>query len=220
MNYSITQARQIIINNARTYSTKLEGKQFLVIYRDRISNTIKCIEPVFFARNYQHLTGILLKDRDGNITQHCSEYFYRKCLDKKIANDEISFKKDGTTQLKLEALPAIMKFTSISKIAGDANNHQPFFYAEKIVGGVNFCLGFCVDKDSGEFVPSSALQKDIKKLTDYPSQVLAIFEREYRGNDNVYHVIKHVAKGVNLRNIIFPSDLSHKFRLDDYVPKG
>lgn len=46
---------------------------------------------------------------------------------------------------RLGALPAITKFTSITIIVGDSNGRQPYLYIEKIVGGVNFCLGLRVD---------------------------------------------------------------------------
>jgi len=65
-------------------------------------------------------------------------------------------RSDGTTQLKLEALTAITKFTSITKIVGDSNNNQPYLYVEKVVGGVNLCLGLRIDEKMHEFVPVSA----------------------------------------------------------------
>ena len=35
-----------------------------------------------------------------------------------------------------------------------------------IVGGINFCLGLRVDAAINQYVPVSALQRDIKELTD------------------------------------------------------
>ncbi len=69
---------------------------------------------------------------------------------------------------RLGALPAITKFTSITIIVGDSNGRQPYLYIEKIVGGVNFCLGLRVDAAINQYVPVSAFQKDIKELTDKP----------------------------------------------------
>lgn len=107
------------------------------MYRDYDTKSLMYIEPVFLSRNFQHLTGINLLNEDGTIMNGCSEYFYEKCINKKLGNNEIGFKKDGTSQLKLEALPAITKFTSITKIIGDSNGKQPYLYIDKIVGGVN-----------------------------------------------------------------------------------
>lgn len=217
--YTINHARSIAISCSSHYDSKLRDRQFLIIYRDADTNSIMNIEVVFLARNYQHLTGLIFLDENKKVIDNASEYFYRKCLAKKLGNDEIAFKNDGTTQLKLEALPAITKFTSITKIVGDSNGRQPYLYIEKIVGGVNFCLGLRVDAAINQYVPVSALQRDIKELTDKPSQVLAIFERPY-GSDCTYKTIRHVAKGLNLNNINLPEDLKTKISLEEYIPKA
>ncbi len=85
-----------------------------------------------------------------------------------------------------------------------------------MIGGVNFCLG--LSKEETEYVPSSALLEDIKKLTDTPSQVLAIFEKEM--NEAVYEKVKHVAKGLNLNNITLPDEINSMIDLKNYVYKG
>lgn len=172
--YTIDEARRIAINCASSYKSSLEDKQFIIIYRDKDTNMIKHIEVVFLARNYQHLTGLNMIDEAGKLLDHHSEFFYKKCVEKKLSCDEIVMRMDGTTQLKLEALPAITKFTSTTKIVGDSNNNQPYLYVEKVVGGVNLCLGLRMDEKIHEYVPVSALKKDIKTLTNAPSQVLAI----------------------------------------------
>ena len=213
--YSISQARSIAISCATHYNNQLKDKQFIVIYRDSFTNQVMYIELVFLSRNYQHLTGLLLLDNNRNLIKGASEFFYEKCLTKKLGNNEIAFRPDGTTQLKLEALPAITKFTSITKIIGDSNGRQPFLYVEKIVGNINFCLGLRIDKSINQYVPVSALKQNIKDLTDKPSQVLAIFERPY-GSSCVYKMIRHVAKGLDLNKLSIPADLSTIISLEDY----
>lgn len=53
------------------------------------------------------------------------------------------------------------------------------------MGGVNFCLG--LTREGEEYVPLSVLLEDIIKLTDTPSQVLAI----------IYHIIPKRYKQIN-----------------------
>jgi hypothetical protein len=84
------------------------------------------------------------------------------------------------------------------------------------MGGVNFCLG--LSKENGIYVPSSALLEDIKKLSDAPSQVLAILEKDMESD--IYSVVKHVAKGINLNNITFPDEINNMLNLENYVYKG
>ena len=106
-----------------------------------------------------------------------------------------------------------MDVTKITKITGDYNNVRPYLYVDKVMGGVNFCLG--LTREDEEYVPSSALLEDIKKLTDTPSQVLAILEKDI--NSEIYETIKHVAKGLNLNHIRLPEEISGMIDLKNYV---
>lgn len=209
-------ARRRVLNCAKQYQQKLLNKKLIIIYRERRDNVIRYIEVVFHERNYQHLTGLELIDKEGNVLRNQSMNFYRKCVENKLALEEFRFKQDGTAHLKLAALPVLMDITKITKITGDYNNVRPYLFVDKVMGGVNFCLGLSKEKDI--YVPSSALLEDIKKLTDAPSQVLAIMEK---GMDaDTYSIVKHVAKGLNLNNITLPDEISERIDLENYVYKG
>lgn len=93
---------------------------------------------------------------------------------------------------------------------------RPYLLVDKVVGGVNFCLG--LSKEDDIYVPSSALLEDIKNLTDAPSQVLVILEKETL--EEIYMVVKHVAKGVNLNSLVLPDEIKDIISLDNYVFKG
>ena len=216
MKYTKEEAKKRVLNCAKQYHQKLLNKKMLIIYRERQDNAIHYIEVAFYKRNYQHLTGLELVDKNGNVLRNQSVNFYRKCVENKLSTDEFQFKRDGTTQLKLEALPTLMDITKITKIAGDYNNARPYLFVDKLIGGVNFCLG--LSQDDNVYVPSSALLEDIKKLTDAPSQVLAILEKDF--DTDIYFTVKHVAKGVNLKEINLPQDITSMINLDNYVYKG
>ena len=72
-----------------------------------------------------------------------------------------------------------------------------------MLGGVNFCLGLTLEDNV--YVPSSALLEDIKNLTNVPSQVLAILQKDI--NDIKYTNVKHVAKGLTLKNLTLPDNI-------------
>ncbi|MEF9945248.1 MAG: PBECR4 domain-containing protein [Lachnospiraceae bacterium] len=167
-------------------------------------------------RNFQHLTGLELIDVDGNVLRGQSENFYRKCVENKLSTDELQFKADGTTHLKLGALPTFMDVTKITKIAGEYNNVRPYLFVDKVIGGVNFCLG--LKKEDIGYVPSSALLEDIKKLTDAPSQVLAILRKDIE--QEIYKEVKYVTKGLNLNKIYLPDEITEIINLANYVYKG
>lgn len=204
-----------MLNCAKQYQQKLLNKKFIIIYRERQNNEICYIEVVFQERNYQHLTGLERIDKNGNVLHHQSMNFYRKCMENKLGLEEFRFKQDGTTHLKLAALPVLMDITKITKITGDYNNARPYLFVDKVMGGVNFCLG--LSKENSVYVPSSALLEDIKRLTDAPSQVLAIMEKNI--DADIYSTVKHVAKGLNLNNITLPVQINSMINLDNYVPK-
>ena len=205
-----------MLNCAKQYKQRLLNKKLLIIYRDRQDNIIRYIEVIFHERNYQHLTGLELVDRNGNVLCNQSKNFFRKCIENKLGLEEFRFKQDGTTQLKLAALPMLLDVSKITKITGDYNNIRPYLYVDKVMGGVNFCLG--LSRENDVYVPSSALLEDIKKLTGAPSQVLAILEKDI--NDDIYCRVKHVAKGVNLNKVVMPQEIKEMICLDSYVYQG
>lgn len=209
-------ARRRVLNCAKQYQQRLLNKKLIIIYREKRDNVIRYIEVVFHERNYQHLTGLELIDKNGDVLHNQSMNFYRKCVENKLSVDELRFKLDGTTQLNLEALPVLMDITKITKITGDYNNIRPYLFVDKVIGGVNFCLG--LSRDDNVYVPSSALLEDIKRLTEAPSQVLAILEKDV--DADIYSIIKHVAKGLNLSNITLPQEINAMIDLKNYTYKG
>lgn len=83
MKFTKEDARRNVLNCAKQYQKKLLNKKFLVIYRERRDSMIRYIEVVFYERNYQHLTGLELIDREGNVLRKQSVNFYRKCIENK-----------------------------------------------------------------------------------------------------------------------------------------
>lgn len=216
MKFTKEDARRRVLNCAKQYQQRLLNKKLIIIYREKRDNVIRYIEVVFHERNYQHLIGLELIDKNGDVLHNQSMNFYRKCIENKLSVDELRFKPDGTTQLKLEALPVLMDITKITKITGDYNNVRPYLFVDKVIGGVNFCLG--LSRDDTVYVPSSALLEDIKRLTESPSQVLAILEKDV--DADIYSIIKHVAKGLNLSNITLPQEINAMIDLKNYTYKG
>lgn len=211
--YTLDEARNVVMNCAKQYDKNLLGKKYLILYKDRLDNIMKFLEIQFEDINYQHLTGIELIDQNGTPRKNVASLFYVKCLHNTLRKNEIQFRADGTTPLKLLALPVIMDIQKVTKIAGDYNNSRTYLVADKLIGNVNFCLGL-KQLESGAFVPASALLEDIKKLTSKQSQVLAIFSKESK--EAIYNTIRYVAKGINLNHLNFPDDVKNKIALTNY----
>ena len=216
--YTKEEARAIAMQCAKIYNKKLAGNKFIFIYRDKLDNDIKFFEVYFGKENYQHLTGLELIDEEGNVREHVAELFFDKCINNRLGKNEIQFKKDGTVNLKLAALPVLMKIHEVTKIAGGYNGIRPYLVADKLVGNVNFCLGLIQDSNNDYYVPASSLLEDIKKLTNAPSQVLAIFSKE--NSESRYKKLCHVAKGLNLNNLKIPQEIMELISLEYYIPKS
>lgn len=76
MKFTIEDARRRVLNCAKQYQQKLLNKKFIIIYRERQNNKIRYIEVVFHKRNYQHLTGLELIDKNGNVLRNQSMNFF------------------------------------------------------------------------------------------------------------------------------------------------
>lgn len=214
--YTKKEALRIIIATAKEYAKMLEGLNYLFIYRNRISNEIEYFEAVFLPRNYQHLTGVEFLDMEGNLLKN-SVFFYNKCLDNTLTEDEFRFKEDGTTPLKLEALPKLVQFLRFSKMTALYNGIRPKLEVDRVAGTISYCLGFI--KDGDYFVPSSCLLEDIRKLGDNPSQILAIMSKKANQSEPIYKEIRYVAKGVPLNKLKMSDELNNMISLEKYVEK-
>lgn len=199
--YTKKEALRIIISTAKEYKNILDGKNFLFVYRDRKNNKIEFFETVFLPRNYQHLTGIEFLDKQGKSRKN-SVLFYKKCLSNTLTMDEIAFKQDGTTPLKLAALPKLVNFIQYSNITALYNGAKPRLTLDRVAGTTNYCIGF--SKSGNYYVPSSCLLEDVRKLSDTPSQILAIMSKSAIDKEKIYKDIRYQAKGVCFEKINLP----------------
>lgn len=212
----LKEAIRIVTTAATEYEENLNNKNFVFIFKNRITNQIEYFETVFLSRNFQHLTGLDFIDHNGKNVQN-STYFYRKCLHSSLNDREIKFKSDGTTELKLQALPLIVKFLKTSKMTAIYNSSKPKLTIERLVGTTAFCLGF--KKDHHYYVPASCLLEDIRNLSDITFQILAVFSKPSNKAFPIYTDICYVAKGVNLINLSLPNELSSLISLEKYNSK-
>lgn len=216
--YEKKAAIRIITSAARDYKNLLEGNNYIFIYKNRQKNCIEYFEAAFLARNFQHLTGLDYIDSSGSSIINALD-FYRKCLNRQLKESEIRFKSDGTTSLKLTALPMIINFLKSSKMTALYNGIRPKLAIERIAGTTNFCLGFKYDK-CGYYVPSSALLEDIRDLTTEAYQILAILSKPASNKFPIYKDIRYVAKGVTLDKLTMPDELIALINLENYMEKN
>lgn len=199
--YTRKDAIRILTVTAKDYKNILEGRNFLFVFRNRVDNNVDYFETLFLPKNFQHLTGVEYVF-DGIVVREPIR-FYNDCVDGRIRLDRIQFRKDGTTQLKLVALPKIVNFISSSKMTGLYNRVRPKLAVDRLSGTTNFCLGFA--RDGRYYAPSSCLLEEIRDLTDKPSQILAVMSK--KSGESVYKDIRYVAKGLPFNKLKLPKDL-------------
>lgn len=159
---------------------------------------------------------IIAAAKDGK-PQKNSVFFYRKCLDNTITEDEVGFRKDGTTPLKLEALPNLIRFLRFSKMTAIYNGTRSKLAVDRIAGTTNYCLGFVKDRDY--YVLSSCLLEDIRKLGDRPSQILAVLSKKADRSEPVYKNVCYTAKGIDLARLKLTESLNRRISLDSYASR-
>ncbi len=211
-----------IIREGKTYKQKLAGTVLLVIYRDREDNELKFLEVEFYPHHYQHLTGVYLTEVD-KVTgervkrEHTAKEFYDRCVKPPyITPQEIEYENPSTINLKMEALPYITQITKITKMTGEYDGKfKDNLLCDYVLGGENSCIGVSVNSDNGRYFPRSCLKENIKKITVYTSQVIAIFQKNVNSKEK-YIDIKYVAKGINLTKINIPADIEALLSLENY----
>lgn len=83
------------------------------------------------------------------------EVCFDKCSKGALAEDEIKLRADGTTNLKLEALPKIVSFVQFSKMTVTYSGDRPKLSVDRFAGTVNYSLGFTLD---GEEISNNMIE--------------------------------------------------------------
>lgn len=197
-----TEAIRKLSQAAKTYDRLLCGKNLLIIFNNPSKPLL--VETKAIPTNFLHLTGVevdkdnILKDVEDPNSNY-KEIFYQKCLNNKLRFDDFEFKKDGTTEQKLDCLDAALNVQKNSKMIGDYNNNRIYLKTNKFVGGVNCCLGLYAK--NGYFVPNTVINGDIRNEVYQYSQVLAILSKEI--GDEIYNEIKFVnRKRVDINKLL------------------
>ena len=207
--YTKKDAIRIVSSCAKQYQEQLVNRSLLFLCADKHSK-VTPIEFTFDASNFLHLTGLKLVNRkrhgsgDGVIS---ASDFYEKCLNHKLREDDFYFAKDGTTELKLDVLPALLTKNLAAKMIGDFHSDKPKLLTEKLAGGQIACMGFVKNSTSDRFVPNTVIKDDIRKHTLRPLRVIACY-RKNRG-DNRYGEITYLAKNVDWDSIEYPETYAY-----------
>lgn len=211
----LQSAVKVAIKEYENYKKNLIDKSMLVIYRNRTTMQLDHIIINFTGNNYYHLTGLAYIEDDGEITknQHFGSRFYRDLEDRKLSFSNLKI-KDNNTALKIKALPFISSQYRYCNMTGDFNESGIKLQLDKVVGNTSTCLGL-KHTYGKNYVPASSLYGDTRKYTKITHQIVAIFIKD-TNNTEKFKTIKYVAKGHNLENLTYNSELKKLFSLEQY----
>lgn len=181
-----------LVKAKSTYDKYLLNKDFLYIFKNKITEKIDFFEMKCIANNFLHLTGVdtTIKAAD----------FYKRLGENRISLKEIGYKSNGTTRLKLEVFDRIHLLVTSPvqvcfqddfftlKLRVDLLLNRPIANRKDIVLGLKQMRGFDF------FVPASIIKEEPQKIGKDFSQVLCILEKN-RG-EREYNVIRYKAKEI------------------------
>ena len=172
MRLTKSEAVKVAAECARRYEKELNERSLLIICANS-EMTVECLEFFFHSWNYQRLTGLKLRENERRGIS--SQQFYQRCLSGRLSINQIELSEDGTSELKLDVLPYLICKNLSAKMLGDFNHQAPRLVTEKLLGGQRACIGFVTDSSSGQFVPNTVLNLDIRDVIQNNRRVLAVF---------------------------------------------
>ena len=208
-------ALNIILRAAKEYEKNLNGNNLLFLISDRHKN-ITYFEAEFNSGNFMHLTGTRLTEEytktlkynkhEKNTEISFANVYYEKCINRRMSVDDFEFSEDGTTPLKLEVLPILMKANLSANIFGDFSSQTFKLYTEKVAGNIRGCIGFIKDKNNKN-VPNTVLKTDIRDCIVENNRILATYRK--KKEEKQYNEIIYVAKNLDLNNVKFPEEIGY-----------
>ncbi len=197
--YTKKEAVSIAISAARLYRDNFVGKRLLFIVTDK-HKRVSSLEVSFDASNFHHLTGLELTNKTWS---HLD--FYNFCIDGRLKEADIEFAEKGTTHQKLAVLPFAFKNSNLSaSMMGNYNNSHPLLYTEKLVGGVKWALGFRDVSGTGDYVPDTLLEGDIRNNLRDTYRIIATYIKS--SNENAFNQIIYRAKKIEYDKLRYPED--------------
>ena len=192
------KALSVVFSCAERYKTELVNRSLLFVCTDK-HGCVHCVEVTFDASNFKHMTGLQTSLDAG--------HFFSLCLDRRLSESDFEFAKDGTTRLKLDVLPQLVKKDLSANMLGDYNGSHVKLQTDKLAGGVCSCIGFVRAEGSGRYVPNTVLKGDIRDKARNLCRIVATY-RKARGEER-YSEIVRCAKGVDWGRLKLPEEYAY-----------
>ena len=103
-------AVRILKSSAKLFHEELENNNILFVFGN--SRNPEFLETLFLRRHFLHMTGVKIRH------YMTSGEFFNKCLSSRISESDFYLSSDGTTEMKLSVLPALMSIYKNAKMVG------------------------------------------------------------------------------------------------------
>ncbi|HPQ47387.1 MAG TPA: PBECR4 domain-containing protein [Clostridia bacterium] len=191
------QIVKIIHECAILYENNYANRNIMVVFGSEATN-MEYVVIQFLRNNYLHLTGIDVNDIKP-------AQFFDMCKKQKISTSDFKLRSDGTTTLKLEALPQIMTLMKRGGMVCFCDEKQGIkLYCDKLIGNTQVCIGLGLIKDY--YYPKTLLMEDIRRRGTNCKRILLIFSKPI--NKKLYDKIEYTNKTIDPSDIICNSELS------------
>lgn len=194
------QALKIIFQCADKFEKNLANKNLLFVCSDKKMN-ISTVEVAFIRSNFLHMTGV--KFNTGK--RLSANEFYKMCLDRRLSLKDFELASDGTTDLKLVVLPALVNKNLSANMIGEYSGSRPMLFTQKIAGNIKGCMGFLLDNKKNCYVPNTILNEDVRTLVVDAKRVVAVFRKDV--STDGYEEIVYKVKDVDLKAIALPKNV-------------
>ena len=202
MVYTKEAALKIIVSCAEKYRQELDGRTFLFVTMDKHGRAGQ-IEFSFHGHNFLHLTGVRLVSSSGKIAS--ADDFFHRCLSHRLSERDFDFSEDGSTVLKLDVLPMVVRRDLSANMIGDFDTGRPLLYTEKLAGSVCACMGFVYDVALNQYIPNTVLKEDIRNISRNTKRVIAIFRKQIGAER--YEELTYQAKKIDWDRVPLPEPL-------------
>lgn len=215
MFYDKKSALSVIFKAAEAYEKELRNNNLLFICSNK-HKQISYLEVEFNASNFMHLTGVKISKHFKQQLNSSGKYankFYEMCLNKRLSPDDFDFAEDGTTALKLDVLPTLMKKNLSANAIGEFGVRTVKLYTEKIAGSIKGCMGFVHDNKVNKNVPNTVLKTDIRDSANEIKRILVTYRK--KKTDTHYCEIVYAAKNVDWDTVNFPKEFDYLIKPDE-----
>ena len=167
---------------------------------------MKYYEASFSGSNFLHLTGIYSKLSAID--------FYDAAISQKLIENDLIFKNDILTSMKLDIISEAVDITKTAKMIGIYNGPRVSLYADVGAGNVRYVMTFRENKNRNTLLYPLGIQKEDVRDVTAQSPIYAILNK--KASDKYYKEITYKSKNININKLSVSKELKNVIDEETY----